>query len=114
MEFKIKKSYNPEALKQIAREIFELYDKQLNKELAKEMINPYSFTDRALQIEFIINLDSHHINHANSIIIIKPNFAEFGIEFRYNNKILEEIAIIYARLINQNIYKYHTFYCSEI
>ena len=49
LEFEIKK-YNPKALKQIARENIKLDDKQLNKELAKTMINPYYFTDRALQI----------------------------------------------------------------
>ena len=31
---------------------------------------------------------------------------EFGIEFRYNNKLLEETTKIHARLINQNKLKY--------
>ena len=37
-----------------------------------------------------ITLDSHHINKSNSKLIKKPNFSEFGIEFRYIYKILKE------------------------
>ena len=70
------------------------------------MLNPYYFTDRATQVGFNNTLDSHHINHANSKLTIKPNFPEFGIEFRYINKFLKEMAIIYARLLNQYIIKY--------
>ena len=72
------------------------------------MNNPYYFTDRNLKVGFKINSDSHHINHANSKITITPNFPEFGIEFRYINKIMKELAMIYARLINQYIFKYQT------
>ena len=56
--------YNPKSLKQVARGNGKIDDRQLNKEVAKKMINPYCFTDRALQVGFNINLDSHHINHA--------------------------------------------------
>ena len=45
VENKINKIYNPRSLKQIARDNIRLDDKQLNKELAKKMINPYYFTD---------------------------------------------------------------------
>ena len=65
------------------------------------MINPYYFFNRDLQIGFNINLYSHNINHANSILTITPNFPENGIEFSYNNKIKKELSVIYARLINQ-------------
>ena len=41
VENKINKIYNPRSLKQIARDNIRLDDKQLNKELAKKMINPY-------------------------------------------------------------------------
>ena len=61
------------------------------------MINPYYFTNRALQVAFKINLGSHHINHASFRINITPNFPEFGIELRYINKIMKELAMIYAR-----------------
>ena len=50
IENKIKKLYNPKSLKQIARDNIRLDDKQLNKELAKKMINPYYFTDRNLKV----------------------------------------------------------------
>ena len=49
------------------------------------MLNPYYFNDRALGVGFNINLDSHHINHANSKIIVRPKYPEFGIEVRYIN-----------------------------
>ena len=65
------------------------------------MINPYYFTDRALQVGFKIDLDSHLTNHTNSKLSITPNFPEFGIEIRYINKIKKELSGIYARLINQ-------------
>ena len=42
---KIKKVYNPKPLKQIARENIKLNDNELDKELAKKMINPYFFID---------------------------------------------------------------------
>ena len=53
-----------------------------DKELVKKMINPYYFIDENLKIGFKINLESHNISQANSILTITPNFPEFGIEFR--------------------------------
>ena len=52
------------------------------------MINPDYFTDRNLKFVFNINLDTHHINHANSELTFTLNYPEFGIEVRYNNKII--------------------------
>ena len=64
IENKLEKNiYNPISLKRLAQNKINLDDKQLNKELAKKMINPYYFTDRNLQVAYKINLDSHHINH---------------------------------------------------
>ena len=94
-------------MKQIARDNTGLDDKQLNKELAKKMLNPYHFTDRALQVGFKINLDSHHINHLGSKLTIMPNFPEVGIEIRYINTIMKELAMIYARLMNHYKFKYN-------
>ena len=65
------KAYNPETLKQISRENLKLNEKQLKKELAKMMINPCFFNDRASQIGSNKNLDSHHINHAKSKLTIE-------------------------------------------
>ena len=113
VENKINKIYNPKSLKQLARKNIKLDDEQLNKELAKKMINPYYFTDRALQVGFKINLDSHHINHVNSKLTIIPNHPEFGMEFRYINKIMKELAVIYARLINQFKFRYQTVFSAR-
>ena len=65
------------------------------------MINPYYFIDENLKNGFKINLESHIISHANSILTITPKIPEFGIEYRYINKIVKEVSNIYARLINQ-------------
>ena len=80
-------------------------DKELDKELTKKMINPYYFIDENLKIGFKINLESHDINHANSLLNIEPNFPDVGIETRYINNIPKEMATIYTRLINQYEFK---------
>ena len=41
VEIKINTIYSPTSLKQIARDNLQLDDKQLNKELTREMINPF-------------------------------------------------------------------------
>ena len=82
IENKINKIYKHKSLKQLARDNIRLDDKQLNKDLAEKMLNPYYFTDRNLQVGFKIDLDSHHINHTNSKITITPNFPEFGTKVR--------------------------------
>ena len=94
---KIQKVYNPKSLKQLAREKIKLDD----REFSKIMINPYSFIDKNLKNGFKINLESHNISHANSILIITCKYPEIGTEFRYINKIVKELSVIYARLINQ-------------
>ena len=42
-------------------------DKELDKELVKNMYNPYYFIDENLKIGFKINLQSHNVNDANSL-----------------------------------------------
>ena len=108
-----KKVYNPKALKQKARENIKRYDKELDKELAKNMINPYYFVDENLRNGFKINLECHNINQANSLLNFVPNFSDIGIETRYPNKNLKEMATIYARLINQYKYKYHILFSAS-
>ena len=108
VETKINKIHIPRSFKQKTRDIIRLDDKQLNKELAKKMINPFYFTDKNLRVGFIITLDSHHINHANSKITITPNYPEFGIEVRYFNKNMKKLSVIYDRLKNQYKLKYQT------
>ena len=113
IENKIKKIYNPKSLKQIARNNINLDDKQLNKELAKKMINPYYFSDRNLKVAYKINLDSHHINHLNSKLTISSNFENTGMKFRFINKIMREMSIIYARLINQYKFRYQVVFSAR-
>ena len=96
-----KKTYNPESLRQLALDNIRLDDRQLNKDIAKKMINPYNFTDRNLKVAYKINLDSQNLHHKNSKLTITPTSPEFGIEFRFSNKIIKELSVIYARLINQ-------------
>ena len=105
----MQKVYNPETLKQIAREKIQLDDKKL----AEMMINPYYFIDENLKNGFKINLESHNISHASSILTITPKFPDFGIEFRYINKIIKELSVIYARIINQYKFKYHTTFSAS-
>ena len=106
---KIQKVYNPKTLKQLAREKIKLDDKQL----AKIMNNPYYFIDKNLKIGFKIDLESHNFSHAKSILSILPKFPEYGIEFRYINKIVKELSVIYARLRNQYKIKYHTLFSAS-
>ena len=89
IENEIGKIYNPKSLKQIARDNIRLDDKQLNKEVAKKMLNPYYFTDRNSRVGFKTNLDSHHVNHASSKLTITPIYPQIGIEVRYTNKIMK-------------------------
>ena len=110
---KIKKVYNPKTLQQIARQNININDKELDKELAKKMINPYCFIDEILKIGFKIILESHNFNHANSLLNIEPNFPDIGIETRYVNKILKELSGICARLINQYKFKYHNLFSAS-
>ena len=79
----------------------------MNKEIAKKRINPYNFLHQNLKIGFEINLDSHNIDHANSILTITPIFSEYVIETRYVIEIIKEMAIIYSRIINQYIFQCH-------
>ena len=77
------------------------------------MINPYYFIDENLKNGFKINIESHNISHANSILTITTKFPEFGIEYRYSNKIIKELSVIYARLINQYKLKSHTLFSAS-
>ena len=47
------------------------------------------------------------------LFVITPTFPEFGIETRSNNKILKEMSIILARLINQYKLKYQLVFSAR-
>ena len=106
---KIQKVYNPKTLIQLARKKVKLDD----KELAKIIVNPYYFIDKNLKIGSKIIPENHNFSHANSILSILPKFPEYGIEFRYINKIVKELSVIYARLINHYKFKYHTLFAAS-
>ena len=44
---------------------------------------------------------------------ILTKFPENGIEFRYINKIVKELSVFYARLINQYKFKFHTLFSAS-
>ena len=60
-----------------------------------------------MRIGFKKNLESHNNNQANSLLNIAPSFPVIGIETRYIDRNLKEMATVYARLINQYKFKYH-------
>ena len=62
---------------------------------------------------FKINLESHNISHANSILTIIPKYPDSGIDYRYINNIIKELSVICARLINQYKFKYHTLFSAS-
>ena len=66
-----------------------------------------------MKVGFKINLDSHNLHHTKSKITIIPNHPEFGIEVRYINNIMKELAVNYARLINQYKFKHQTVLSSS-
>ena len=76
------------------------------------MLSPYYFTDRALGVGFNINLDSHHVNHANYKLTIIPNYPEFGIEVRFININLKK-SILNARITNQYKFRYRTVFSAR-
>ena len=61
-------------------------------------------------LNFIV--DSHHINHISSKLTTIPSCSE--IEIRYVNKILGQMAIRLARIINQFIINYQTVLSARI
>ena len=94
------KKYNPLKLSDLARDKIKLNDRELNKELAKKMLNPYYFKNKNLYNILKINLDSHHINHLNSKITISSTTEYNSIDMDLINGLVKEMSVIYARLIN--------------
>ena len=66
-----------------------------------------------MKIGFKINLESHNIDHATSILTITPSFLEFGIKFRYINEIIKELSVIYVGLIDHYIFNYHALFSAS-
>ena len=100
-----KKVYNPKTLNQKVGGKNNLDDKNLDNELAQKMNIPYYFADEKSQLRSKIILDSHNNNHAQSILSIIPFYTDLGIEKGNIKSNLKEMAINYARLINQYKFK---------
>ena len=109
----MKKVYNPKTLKQMARENIHMNDNELDKELPKKMINPYYFIDENLKIGSKTNLEKNDTNHAKSLLNIFPISPDIGIETRYINKIVKEVATIYASLMTAYKFKYHILFSAS-
>ena len=86
LKTKSKKVYNTKTLNRIAREHIKINDKEIGKELAEKLNNPYFFTKGILEIGFKINSESHNANHTISILTNTPNYASLGIETIYIKK----------------------------
>ena len=93
---KLKNIYNPKTLEKIARDNNKLDDKDLEKQSAEKMINPYCFIVENIQRGFQRILESHNINHTNSILSIIHTYLDFGFETRNIIKLVKEMATIYA------------------
>ena len=61
---------------------------------------------------FKIDLDSHQINHTYSKLTITPNYPEFG-KVRYIKKIVKELSVFYARLINHYKFKHRAVFSAR-
>ena len=110
---KIQKIDNAKTLKQLSRENINITEKNLDKELAKTMINPDYFIDENVKVDFKNSLESHNINDAISVLKIIFNFLVIGIETRYINKIVKKMATIYARLINEYKFLSHLLFSAS-
>ena len=71
------------------------------------MINRSYFIDENIKTGFKIILESPSIIHAKSNFTVAPIYPGFDIETRCINKIVKEMATLYARLLNQYRYEYH-------
>ena len=58
-------------------------------------------------------MQSHHLNHKISKLIIKPNYLEFRTEPQFFNKIRNVLAIRHARLLNQYKIKHQTVFSAR-
>ena len=66
-----------------------------------------------MKIGFKIILESLVLNHASSVLAITPIFPELSNKTRNINTFVKEMATIYARLINQNYFKYRIIFSAS-
>ena len=65
----------------------------------------YCFTDKILKIAYDIAIANHHDKHAKSQLTIASEFANTGIDINHFNKIMVEMGHVYAKVLNQKIFK---------
>ena len=94
------------SIKRVVQEEIKVSDIDIKDE------NLYHFTDKTLKVALNITIDNHHSKHANSTMIFTSKFDDIGIDITYINQILVERVIIYAKLINQNKFKYQITFSS--
>ena len=80
LRINLKNISNHKNLRQTARENIKIDDKHSKKEFAEKMLNPFYYTDRALQVDLKITLDNHHIHHSLSKLSNKPNYKELALK----------------------------------
>ena len=92
------------SLKQLAKQQIQLPKKELDKQIAKRMLNPYYLSQR-YEPQYRTKLESHQLNHLNSSVSIVSKF-DLWIELYDINNLVKEMSRIYSRLINQPNFKY--------
>ena len=86
-------------------------EKSKNSKSETKDENLWYFTDRLLKIAYDIDIDNHHEKHAISIKTITSKFNKRGVDIIHSNRILIEMANIYATWTNQYRIKYQlTFF----
>ena len=108
---KIEKVYNPKTIKQSARENMKINEKKKKYRISFKKINPFAFRNETLKLGFRHNVDSHNVNHANSILATMPIYADVWIEEkRFVIEKLKEMANINAILRNHYKFKNRPFF----
>ena len=90
----------PESLNQLMRNYI-----KSNKKVKQRIKNSYYENDRGLQLELKIDKDSPCLT-----FVITPYESVNEIEVFYINHIIKQLSNIYARLINQNKFRYRTVF----
>ena len=85
--------------------------KETNKNIKKNYKIEYKFTDNILGTAYDITIDRHHKKDLNSQITITSKFNNTEIEMYYINEIFKEMAHIFARYVNQYMFKYQFSLC---
>ena len=80
--------------------------KEDNKVSDTKFDNLFYFTNRGKKVAYDIIIDNHHDKHANSKITITSKVNTTGIEVILNNKTITEMSNLYAKFLNQYIFKY--------